>query len=122
MPFKCSLLDTSGTSPSSTSATSFLNAPQSNGSLRLLRRRWIELGDEAPWVPPRQKEQGEGPRLVDARRRRPPTHRGAEAGRGESRCPGDLQCLDPLGSSARRRSECAIAGGGGAGSPHLGEH
>jgi hypothetical protein len=63
MPFKCSLLETSGTSPSSSSATSS-STPPSNGSLHLLRHRWIELGGEAPWAPPRQQEQGEDPRSV----------------------------------------------------------
>jgi hypothetical protein len=57
---------------------------------------------------------------VDAWRQRPPTHRGADAGSGGLRRPRDLQCLDPLGSSAWRRSERAVASG--AGSPRPGEH
>jgi hypothetical protein len=59
---------------------------------------------------------------VDARRRRSPAHRGADLGRGEPRRPRDLRCLDPSGSSAWRRSERAIAGGGSVGSPRPGEH
>jgi hypothetical protein len=55
---------------------------------------------------------------VDARRRRPPTHWRAEAGRGKPRSPRDLRCSDPPGSC----SELAVATGGSAGSPLLGEH
>jgi hypothetical protein len=99
-PFKCSLLDTSGTSSSSSSTTSFLDASPSDGSLRLLRRHWIWLGGETPWAPPGQQEQGEGSRPMDTRRWRSPAHRDADAGRGEPRRPRDLQCLDPSGSSA----------------------
>jgi hypothetical protein len=71
---------------------------------------------------PGQQEQGEDSRPVDDRRRRPPAHRRAEAGRGESRCPRDLQRSDPSGSSAWGRSGCAIADGGSAGSPLPREH
>jgi hypothetical protein len=61
-------------------------------------------------VPPGQPEQGEGSRPVDARGRRSPAHRGADAGRGEPRRLRDLHCLDPSGSSTRERSERAVAG------------
>jgi hypothetical protein len=59
---------------------------------------------------------------VDARRWMSPAHRGADAGRSKPRRPRDLSCLDPSGSSAWRRSERVIAGGGSAGSLCPGEH
>jgi hypothetical protein len=65
-------------------------------------------------MPPGQQEQSEGPRLMDARRQRPPAHRGTDVGRGGPRRPRDLQCLDPSGSSAWRRSGRAVASGSGA--------
>jgi hypothetical protein len=69
-------------------------------------------------MPAGQQEQREGSCPVDARRRRSPVHWCAEAGRGEPRRPEDLRRSDPSGSC----SELAIAIGGGAGSPLLGEH
>jgi hypothetical protein len=124
MPFKCSLLDTLGTSPPSSSTTSSSDASPSDGSLCLLRRPRIhELGGETPRVPPRQPEQPEGSRPVGARHRRPLAHRGTTARRGEPRRPRDLHCFDPLGSRTRRCSERAVTGGSdGAGSPPCGEH
>jgi hypothetical protein len=112
-PFKCSLLDALGTSSTSSSTTSSLDTSPSDGSLCLLRHCQIcELGGEMPRALPGQPEQGEGSRPVDARSWRSPVHRGANIGRGEPRRPRDLHCLEPSGSIARRRSECAIAGGG----------
>jgi hypothetical protein len=123
-PFKCSLLDTLGTSPTSSSATSSSDTSPSDGSLCLLRHRRIrELGGETPRVPPGQPEQAEGSRPVDTRRRMSPAHWSATAWRGKPRRPRDLHCLDPSGSRTRRYSEHAIAGGGGdAGSLPRGEH
>jgi hypothetical protein len=121
-PFKCSLLDTSGTSSPSSSTTSPSDGSPSDGSLCLLHRCWIWLGGEAPWAPPRQREQSEGPRPIHARCRRSPAHRGTNAGCGEPCHLRDLRCLDPSGSSAWRRSERAVAGGGSAGSPRPREH
>jgi hypothetical protein len=122
-PFKCSLLNALDTSPTSSSTTSSSDSSPSDGSFCLLRHHRIrELGGETPRAPPGQPEQGEGSRPGDARSRRPPAHWGADAGRGEPRCPRDLHCLDPSGSYARRCSECAVAGGGDAGSLPRGEH
>jgi hypothetical protein len=66
VPFKCSLLDASGTSSSPSSTASSSDTSLCNGSLCLLRRRWIWLGGKMPWAPPRQPKQGEGSRPVDA--------------------------------------------------------
>jgi hypothetical protein len=53
VPFKCSLLDTPDTSPTSSSTTSSSDTSPSEGSFCLLRRRQIrELGGEAPRAPP----------------------------------------------------------------------
>jgi hypothetical protein len=113
-PFKCSLLDTLGTSPTSSSATSSSGTSPSHGSLCLLRRRRIrELGGETPRAPPGQPEQAEGSRPVDARCRRSPVHWSAAAWRGEPCRPRDLHCPDPSGSRTRRCSEHTVAGGGG---------
>jgi hypothetical protein len=124
VPFKCSLLDVLGTSPTSSSTTSSLDISLSDGSLCLLRRHRIcELRGEMPRAPPGQPEQDDGSCPMDARSRRPPAHWGADAGRGEPRCPRDLHGLDPLGSCTRRCSERAVAGGSGdVGSPPRGEH
>jgi hypothetical protein len=53
-PFKCSLLDTSGTSLPSPQYYSICRLLPEHGSLRLIHRCWIWLGDEAPWTPPGQ--------------------------------------------------------------------
>jgi hypothetical protein len=72
MPFKCSLLDALGTSPTSSSTTSSSDTSPSDGSLCLLRRRRIcELEGETPRAPPGQPEQDEGSRPVDAQSQRP---------------------------------------------------
>jgi hypothetical protein len=91
----------------------------SHGSLCFLRRhRIFELGGEAPRAPPEQQEQAKSPHPLGARSRRPPTHWGADTGRGEPRHPGDLHGLDTLGSCTRMCSERAVTiGGGDAGSP-----
>jgi hypothetical protein len=115
-PFKYSLLETSGTSPSS-SCSPLLSRRRAHGSFQLFHRR-TKLGNEMPWTPAGQQEQRESSCPVDARRRRPPAHRRAKAGRGEPRCPGGLRRPDPSGSC----SELAVATGGGAGFPLLGEH
>jgi hypothetical protein len=61
-PFKCSLLDTLGTLPTSSSTTSSSDTFPSDGSFCLLRCRWIrELGDKTPRAPPGQPEQTGGP-------------------------------------------------------------
>jgi hypothetical protein len=122
--FKCSLLDTLNTLPTSSSATSSFDTSPSDGSLCLLRRRRIrELGGETPRAPPGQPEQAGGSCPVDARRRRSPAHRSTDTWRGKPRRPRDLPCVNPSGSRTRRCSEHAIAGGGGdAGSPPRGEH
>jgi hypothetical protein len=124
VPFKCSLLDSLGTSPTSSSTTSSSDIFPSHGSLCLLSRcRIYELGGETPQVPTGQLEENEGSRPVDAWSRRPPTHWGADVGRGEPCRPRDLHGLDPSGSCTRRCYERAVAGGGGdAGSPPRGEH
>jgi hypothetical protein len=65
-PFKCSLLDASGTSSSPSSTASSSDTSSCDGSLCLLHHRWIWLGGEMPWAPPGQPEQGEGSRPMDA--------------------------------------------------------
>jgi hypothetical protein len=54
---------------------------QADGSVRLRRR--TKLWGQAPWAPPGQWDQGEDPSPLDAWHQRPPSHRRAEAGRGE---------------------------------------
>jgi hypothetical protein len=66
----------------------------SHGSLCFLRRhRIFELGGEAPRAPPGQQEQAGSPHPLGARSRRPPTHSGADTGRGEPRHPGTSMAL-----------------------------
>jgi hypothetical protein len=70
----------------------------SHGSFCFLRHRQIcKIGGKVPRAPPGQQEQTEGSSPMDAWSQRPPTHWGADAGRGEPRRPGDLHGLDPSG-------------------------
>jgi hypothetical protein len=63
-PFKCSLLDTLGTSPTSSSATSSSDTSPSDGSLCLLRHRWIrELGAKRRGRPPGSRNKPKVPAL-----------------------------------------------------------
>jgi hypothetical protein len=121
VPLKYSLLETSGTSPTSSSTTFFPTLPRPMDPSSSFAAAESSSGMKHRGRPPGQQEQGKGSRPVDARRRWPPAHRCAKAGRGESCRPWGLRCLDPPRSYAWR-SECAVAGGGGAGSPLPREH
>jgi hypothetical protein len=121
-PLKYGLLETSGTSPSSSYAISSLMTPKPMDPSASFAAAGTSSGGEAPRAPPGQQEQGESSRPVGARRQRSPAPCGADAGHGESRCARDLQRPDPSGSNAQGRSERVVALGSGAGSPCLGEH